>query len=240
MELYLIRHAQSENNALWEQSGSNQGRNMDPGLSDLGSQQALALAQFLAQGNGSAGIEADFHNRKGFNFSHLYSSLMLRSVMTGAIIAEVLAVPLIAWPDWHEGGGIYLADQDTNEPVGQAGKDRAYFEENYPDLVLPADLGDEGWWNRPFEERPARWERARRVQRELFRRHGDTSDRVAVVTHGGFSNYFLKTLFETSPDQPLWFMFNNAAITRVDFNEEVRLVYLNRVDYLPEELISKT
>jgi 2,3-bisphosphoglycerate-dependent phosphoglycerate mutase len=240
MQLYLIRHAQSENNALWEHSGSNQGRSMDPELSELGCRQASALAKFLAHYNGSVGGEDDFHNRQGFNFSHLYTSLMLRSVMTGVIIAEALKKPLIAWTDWHEVGGIYLADQDINEPVGQAGNNRAYFEENYPGLVLPDEMGDERWWNRHFEERPERWERAQRVQRELFRRHGNTSDRVAIVTHGGFTNYFLKSLFEISPDQPLWFMFNNTAITRIDFNEEIRLVYLNRVDHLSEELISNS
>jgi 2,3-bisphosphoglycerate-dependent phosphoglycerate mutase len=239
MQLYLIRHAQSKNNALWEQTGDNLGRSMDPELTELGTRQAQILARFIAQGNPEKEKVEDPHNRLGFRLTHLYSSLMVRAVATGCFIAQALNMPLLGWPDWHEGGGIYLEDEATGELVGHPGKDRAYFRAHYPDVILPSDLEDGGWWNRPFEERPQRWERARRVQAELMKRHGDTLDRVGVVMHGGFYNYFIKTLFGIEPDQEIWFVMSNAAITRIDFSsDEVRVIYQNRLEFMPSELLS--
>jgi 2,3-bisphosphoglycerate-dependent phosphoglycerate mutase len=239
MQLYLIRHAQSKNNALWEQTGDSLGRSMDPELTELGCSQAQNLARFLAQGSPNHASDDDPHNRLGFGLTHLYSSLMVRAVATGYVIAQALELPLLGWPDWHEGGGIYLEDESTGERVGYPGKDRAYFQAHFPSLILPQDLDDDGWWNRPFEERPQRWDRARRVLAELMKRHGDSNDRVGVVMHGGFYNYFIKTLLGIEPDQEIWFLMSNAAITRIDFSaEEVRLIYQNRLDYMPSELLS--
>jgi 2,3-bisphosphoglycerate-dependent phosphoglycerate mutase len=239
MQLYLIRHAQSENNAQWERSGSNQGRNMDPALTALGMQQAELLARFLRSGQAGSATADDPHNRSGFGLTHLYCSLMVRAVATGSVIAQALNIPLVGWPDWHEGGGIYLEDENTGELVGYPGKDRLWFQDHYPELVLPPELGDSGWWNQPFEERPQRWERARRVIDELSLRHIDTNDRVAIITHGGFYNYFMKSLLLLEFSQEIWFVFNNAAITRIDFtDQELRLVYQNRLDFLPDELLS--
>jgi broad specificity phosphatase PhoE len=47
-------------------------------------------------------------------------------------------------------------------------------------------MGEEGWWNRPFEAELHRPERARRVLVELLQRHGGSNDRVAMVSHGAF------------------------------------------------------
>jgi 2,3-bisphosphoglycerate-dependent phosphoglycerate mutase len=212
---------------------------MDPDLSSLGYQQARRLGRYLARQSNEQEPWEHRQNRHGFGLTHLYTSLMLRSVATGSLIAARLKLPLFAWSDWHEGGGIYLENYETGERVGYPGKDRLFFEQHYPALVLPENLGDGGWWNRPFEERPARWERARRVVEELIARHGATADRVGVITHGAFSNYFLKTLFGIGREQPLWFVMNNTGITRIDFEEnEVRLVYQNRLDHLSNDLIS--
>jgi hypothetical protein len=37
----------------------------------------------------------------------------------------------------------------------------------------------------------------------------------------------------------VWFMLNNCAITRIDFRgDEVGLIYTNRADFLPADLIT--
>ena len=43
MELYMVRHAQSINNALWDRHQSSEGRLPDPGLTELGNEQAARL-----------------------------------------------------------------------------------------------------------------------------------------------------------------------------------------------------
>jgi len=239
MQLYLIRHAQSENNALWDNGLYEQMRKIDPELTEIGKRQSQVLAEFLARRGAHSTQSEDDHNRSGFGLTHLYCSLMVRAVATGAAIADQVELPLVAWPDWHEGGGIYHDDPATGGKVGYPGKNRAYYLEHYPQLLLPPSLNENGWWNRPFEERPQRWERARRVLGELHARHADSDDRVGVVMHGGFYNYFLKTLLGLEPAEEIWFVISNAAITRIDFLEqETRLVYQNRLDFMPFELLS--
>jgi 2,3-bisphosphoglycerate-dependent phosphoglycerate mutase len=243
MQFYFIRHGQSENNVLWKRTSSTKGRSEDPKLTEVGQQQAEFVAQFLRQTGPpdckSGGSGSDIQNIAGFGITHLYSSLMVRAVATGTIIAKALDLPLVAWEDLHEWGGIYLYDEQTDERLGLAGRNRAYFEAHYPDFVLPDSLGEAGWWNRPFEEPEQRLPRAKRFLRDLMERHGRTDDRVAVVSHGGFYNYLLAAILNLPEREGYWFALNNAAITRIDFDEErIRLIYLNRVDFLPKELVT--
>ena len=198
------------------------------------------LAQFLSRCDqtGSAN-DRDLHNRAGFDITHLYCSLMVRAVATGSIIAEKLELPLNAWEDAHETGGIYVEDTETGECTGQPGNNRAFFEAHYPRLVLPASLGNEGWWNRPFEAKEQRLMRAQRFLQQLLERHGNTEDRVAVVSHGAFYNYLLAAILRLPERDHIWFAINNAAITRIDFGgEHTELIYANRADFMPRELIT--
>ena len=73
-----------------------------------------------------------------------------------------------------------------------------------------------------------------------MRVHGNTTDRVAVFSHGGFYNVFVRQVLGLLGDtRKVWFQINNTAITRLDFGEgEVIAVYLNRVDFLPTDLIT--
>jgi 2,3-bisphosphoglycerate-dependent phosphoglycerate mutase len=240
MQLYFIRHAQSANNALWDATGGNQGRSEDPEITALGHKQAALLAQALRQEDLHApSTTPDFQNRGGFRLTHLYTSLMLRSVMTGTLVAEALGLPLIAWKDVHENGGIYLDDPASGTQVGLPGKSRSYFMTHYPGLCLPDELGEEGWWNRPYEAVEERNQRASRFLEELLCRHGDSDDRVGVISHGAFYNRLLGELLHSSSREGLWFILNNCAITRIDFREdEVALVYANRADFLPADLIT--
>jgi 2,3-bisphosphoglycerate-dependent phosphoglycerate mutase len=240
MQLYFIRHGQSENNALWMRTGSHEGRSEDPGLTEVGRQQSELLAQFLRRADPNLATNgSDIQNVAGFGITHLYTSLMVRAVETGTIIARALDLPMVAWVALHEYGGIYLRDKETNERVGLPGRNRAYFEAHYPDLVLPDSLGEAGWWNRPYEEPEQRLPRAKRFLHDLLEKHGHTDDRAAVVSHGGFYNYLLAALLNLPGREGHWFVMNNAAISRIDFHEdEIWLVYLNRADFLPKDLIT--
>jgi 2,3-bisphosphoglycerate-dependent phosphoglycerate mutase len=242
MQFYFIRHGQSENNYLWDRTGSSKGRSIDAELTPVGRQQAEILAQFLHRADpGAARNGRDSQNAAGFGITHLYSSLMIRAVTTGTIVADALGLPLVAWVDAHETGGIYLEDEQDGElrRTGQPGNGRSYFETHYPGLVLPESLDETGWWNRPFEEPEQRPIRARRFLHDLMERHGNSEDRIAVVSHGAFYNQLLAALFKMTDKDNLWFILNNAAITRIDFCAEgVDVVYLNRVDFLPRELIT--
>ena len=108
MELYLIRHAQSENNALYASSGSFEGRHIDPTLSKKGQAQANLLARFLARGEPSVKTdEYDTFNRRGFDITHIYCSLLRRSIETALAISKTLNLPAVADNDLHEWGGVF-------------------------------------------------------------------------------------------------------------------------------------
>lgn len=247
MQLYIIRHAQSENNALWSQTGSNNGRSPDPMLTEIGHRQAQLLAEYLAQPvSGEVSERWDGHNRQGYLLTHLYTSLMQRAVETGTYVANELDLPLVGREDIHERGGIFQDDEVTGERTGLPGAGRSYFASEYPDLILPDSMNDEGWWSRPYEPEELSIERARRFLRDLLAHHGDGEDRVGIISHGGFINSLLGVIFgATKPNifagdlKGVWFGTSNTAITRVDFRPDfVLLVYLNRVYFLPFELIT--
>lgn len=243
MRLYFIRHGQSENNALWEQFGSEKGRRIDPELTETGHEQAKLLAEFIAKKDAEA--RADGKNgepkRDSFGFTHLYTSLMVRAVATASHVARATELPLLAWPEIHETGGIFEEDEEEHNRIGRPGKTRSYFQEKYSHLVLPETVTDEGWWNRPFEEYEARPLRAQQVLATLLERHGGTDDRVAIVSHGGFYMELMRVIFNIEQDSS-WFLMWNTAVSRIDFRNEAergpRLVYHNRTDHLPEWLIT--
>jgi 2,3-bisphosphoglycerate-dependent phosphoglycerate mutase len=165
---------------------------------------------------------------------------MVRAVATGSQVARALNMPLVGWLDLHEEGGIYMNDPESGKPIGYPGKTQAYFAANYPELILQDGVARNGWWNRPFETFAERQARARRFLDELIRKHGNTYDKVAVFSHGGFFNVFMRQVLCLPPQEDgLWFVMNNAAISRIDFGpNETIVAYLNRVDFLPVDLIS--
>jgi len=262
MQLYIIRHAQSENNALWARTGSSEGRFSDPDITEIGHRQAQVVAQFLT----SAKVKEvpdrwDSHNLAGFDRTHLYSSYMLRAVKTGTYISEAVGLPLVAWEILHEWGGVYDRDPETGDEIPLAGLNRAYFAEHFPNFVVEETLGEAGWWNfRPFELPAETIKRGARFLNELLERHSE-DDRVGIVTHGGFADSMFKVLIghwpvysrfdeqfdadtiptellTNTPDE-MWFRLNNVSISRVDiFSERYVVIYWNRVDFLPPELVT--
>jgi len=240
MQFYFIRHAQSFNNALWIETGSSDGRSADPELSENGQVQAKLLAKYLSTALPTIPQEKNGdQDHTGFGITHIYSSLMVRALQTGSMLAKALNLPLVGWKDAHECGGIYQKNPETEERIGLPGFGRNDLLRRFPDLVLPDSIDDSGWWNRPFEEREERLPRAQRFLQTLFARHGGTQDRVAVVSHFGFYNYFMSALLKIPETSEILFVINNTGITRIDFDEEFsRLIYANRTDFLPLDYFS--
>lgn len=230
MTLYLIRHAQSANNDLYERTGSSLGRVEDPELTPLGGRQARILAEYLAGNSGRNGE---------YRFTHLYTSLMIRSVATATAVSLKCDLQPVAWIEVHERMGIFLEDEQTGERIGRPGKNRSFFQEHYPDLLLPDSLNEHGWWNRPAETEEQWRQRAGDFLAELYKRHGHSEDRVAIVTHGGFYHEVLSALAGASNQTDVWFTMHNTGISRIDFHPgQVSLIYHNRLEHLPPEQVS--
>jgi 2,3-bisphosphoglycerate-dependent phosphoglycerate mutase len=248
MQLYFIRHAQSENNAHLGDEHYHESE--DPELTEIAYAQVEYLARFLGENQKlAADVDWNPQNCHGFGLTHIYTSLMVRAVATATPAAHAMGLPLTAWPEIHETGGIF-SRKPGDEATGLPGKSRAFFEVNYPDLILPDWLDERGWWqSRPFETYEARLERAAYVWSTLLDRHGDqegqSEQRVALVSHGGFFMYLLTTALEINMrrneayDHDYWFLMNNCGITRLDIsNDHVLIAYVNRTDFLPADLIT--
>ncbi len=241
LRIYLIRHAQSANNALSDQTL----RQADPGLTDLGNEQARLLAKHLANGD-SRDLQVDIRSGYsvrsdgvGFGITRLYTSAMYRALLTTAEIARITGLQPQVWCDLHEEGGVYLDEGD--ERVGKPGLSRREIAKQFPSFHLPDSILEDGWWGaaRGYETREQAYERARRVAAEL-RKLAESDETVALVTHGTFIDRLIKALFDQPEIGRSYYLHYNAAITRIDFFASDRLLvrYLNRIDHLPHDLMS--
>jgi 2,3-bisphosphoglycerate-dependent phosphoglycerate mutase len=246
MELYFIRHGQSQNNASWDNPDYKE--NPDPALTEIGHEQARLLAEFLKKNQTITNDKVwNIQNRYGFGLTHIYTSMMERAVYTAAPTAQALEIPLIAWKEIHEEGGIFSRGDKSNV-LGLPGRPRSFFAENFPTLTLPEELDETGWWNRPFEAEEERQPRADQVFAHLLARHKDqeaqSEHRVAFVSHGGFFMRLICAILKLPWRQAAfsmksWFILNNCSISRFDIHkEEINIAYLNRTDHLSDHLIT--
>lgn len=243
MELYIIRHGQSANNALEDETQ----RTYDPPLTALGQRQAEYLADYLFDGGNrdpAFNPEAEIArngDQRGFGFDHLYCSAMHRALQTAAPVAHALDLAPEVWLDIHEQGGIYL-DEPAGR-VGYPGKGRREILSEFPAYILPATITDAGWWGieRGYESLHEGAGRAIKVAIELRRRalNQDKDARIALITHGTFIDLLIKALLGQLPNRQFYFSHYNTGITRIDFRGE-RLVLrcVNRTEHLPRELLS--
>ena len=214
MRLFLFRHAQSQNNALPLHL-----RVEDPGLTDMGIQQA----RYLARRAGQLGL------------TRLITSPFRRTLHTALpIYQETGLIPEVRIA-LHEQGGCYRGHVPGNLE-GRPGMTRREIEVEYPGFLIPGHLADLGWWDNRSPETPeAATRRAAALVRETFDEFVDTDERVAYVMHGDFNRLFLQQ-FHFDPLEVPW----NASVTTVEMAVGTfRLDEYNGVQHLPEELLTR-
>lgn len=246
MKLYLIRHAESFNNALFTGRAAGIERNPDPDITTDGHEQAKRLGTHLIK-DANEPIQSPFvdDQQPNFDLTHLYCSLMTRSIQTAEYISKETGLDLIAHPEIFEKGGIYQ-NQPNGERQGLPGPDKTYFRERFPGLTLPSDLNNGGWYSRQPESEAQFIRRVQNVAADIRARHGATEDRVGLVVHGDFIDQFVNEVMGV-PRQPGnygrgWvanFAFNNTSVSRIDMGPDYQVViYLNRIDHLSPDLVT--
>lgn len=228
MQIYLIRHAQSENNAL--DADSIHTRKVDPDLTDLGYQQRERLADWL--GNESASGELDI--------KQLYTSAMYRSLLTSQPVGESLDMRPQIWLDLHEKGGLFA--QKNGHARGYPGMTRADIADKFPAANLANDITERGWYDTALGMEPETHSHYRALKvAGLLRTRYETDAVVALVSHAGFLDILIKALFDQLPSRrhTMRYYHNNTAITRIDiWRGQAALHYMNRVDHLPAAMRS--
>jgi 2,3-bisphosphoglycerate-dependent phosphoglycerate mutase len=244
MKLFIIRHAQSANNFLAESNAYDEymeRRDPEPPLTELGHQQAKLLASHLAGNNYPERKQEG--GVKGYGLTRLYCSPMMRTLQTAWPISQHTGLKSEIWLDLHEQGGIFHGNpRNSGSIVGFPGLNRRQIEEQYPGYVVPDALSDKGWWTGGYEDMQGCRDRASRVAQTLRQWAPEMPDeRIALVSHGTFAEALVRALLELPADHRSYYSHYNTAITRLDFLPDGYLFvrYLNRIQHLPPELISR-
>ena len=229
MDLFLIRHGESYNNALANPSQ----RVADPELTEKGRAQIEHVAEYIGQGLHLHPSERQ-EGRPGLD--RLYCSAMVRAVHTAQPIARALEMAPEVWLDIHETGGIYLDYGDERGKVGYSGQTRAEIAERFPETAA-LQVGEQGWWNKGMEEWCQAQGRAMAVAADLVAR-ADNKERIGLVTHGAFMSLLIQALSNQLPSGGGIYEHDNTGITRIAFAPHHLIVveYLNRTEHLPDEM----
>ena len=231
MDLFLIRHGESTNNALADVSQ----RVADPELTALGRAQAGQVAAYLAEGLHLAPAERT--EDRPF-FDRLYCSPMIRTLHTAQAIGQAMELRSEIWVAIHEMGGIYLDHGGERGVVGYPGLTRAEIAARFPTSVASAEVGEDGWWDAGRETDQQAQQRAIGVAADLLARAGEEKTRIGFVTHGGFMSLLLEALGNQAPNDGTYYEHENTAITRIALAPGGTTVvkYLNRTEHLSDEL----
>ena len=235
MDLFFIRHGESSNNALVNNTSGNHEtdapqRVSDPPLTERGRRQADCLGPFLARGG-----HLDPQEREsGPPLHELFCSPMLRTLETARPAVDALGLQPKVWVDVHEVGGVWQEGIDRC-----TGLSRADVETQLPGAIIPQEIGTNGWWTSGQETAAAGLGRASAVATELraraARRHqaGGPAERVAIVSHGDFMSCIVKAFADHLPSPAIYYSHSNTGIDRFRLDGNVlRILYLNRIDHL--------
>ncbi|MDA0838929.1 MAG: histidine phosphatase family protein [Planctomycetota bacterium] len=220
MDLYLVRHAQSANNA-----NIPEGRVPDAPLTRSGERQGAFLAHWAK----SAGI------------TRLLTSPMLRCLHTVQFISKSTGLVPEVWVDLHEQGGCISGISATTYK-GQPGMTAAEILERFPGYRVPPEIDDQGWWkSQPYETPEETEVRADEMAQHFKDEFGNTNETVLCVTHAAFMQFLIGE-FIGHPQ----LVFNwvgtvyNTSVSHVQITgDEISVVTLNGVGHLPETMLTK-
>ncbi|MGQ9492912.1 MAG: histidine phosphatase family protein [Anaerolineae bacterium] len=201
MRILLIRHAESVGNAAQRIQGWN-----DEPLTELGREQALALALRLQNGYGICAV---------------YASSLLRARQTAEIIAGTLKVPLIC--------DDRLKEYDCGVVTGLTWEE---VQLRYPEI---ATRWAEDSWRVPIpgEEGIENFQqRVLSAMSDIVGYHKE-EDTVAVVAHGGTWSAYLASLVELDYRRRQPWVFDNASLSIILLGGiRPRIVLLNDTCHL--------
>lgn len=224
MHLYLIRHAESENNARAEHE-----RVEDPSITSRGVRQAEQLAEWLAT----------------FEFDLLLTSPFRRALETAKPIAARSGRAVQVWCDIYERGGCYRGWKADNFQ-GAAGLGREGILELVPGATLDEAISAAGWWGElPRESDEQTAARAAAVRRKLEQQFGGRPHRVAAVIHAEFQRLLMAELLGDILDLSQLGPICNAGVTHLTYQADRsretgqwQLQWFNAVTHLSSDLIT--
>lgn len=199
MKIYIVRHAQSTNNANHPNTPSVP----DPPLTPMGREQATLTAQALREEIPEA--------------SALYVSPMRRTLETAHPIRAALCRTPYIFPNLCEAGGLGKHPGMSCEEILR----------EWPEVDLDERITANGWWTPGESERSEEifYARAERIFTFVRTRHSLNDPPVVIVTHGRIGSALVSTMLGLGPMGCSRFPFDNCAITRIDFDRYTDVAY---------------
>ena len=220
MRLYLIRHAESENNAKPVFN-----RVEDPPLTAVGRLQAHYLAQWMNT------LKVDM----------LLTSPVLRALQTARQIHDQTGHHVHVWDNLFEEGGIYRGHGPEATEGGPGLTRQKVWQCATSDplqCTIDPSVSDSGWWSRPRETTEQATQRAGAVARRLAG-VADGEQVIAAVTHADFKRRLLGALLGQELNPDLFGSLCNTGITRLSLEDgKWRLDCWNAASHLPAKLIT--
>ena len=218
MQLYLIRHAESENNAR-----PGYLRVEDPPITALGRMQAAQLADWT----------------RTLKIDSLITSPFLRTLQTTRAVVDATKLPVSVWHTVFERGGCYRGYGD-NAREGGMGLGRTGILKLIPDATIDESILETGWWGgRERETHENAVERATKVIHRLQTTFGNNGQHVVAIIHADFKRQLLIQMLAGLADVSAFGPLRNTGITKVDFDGTGwRLDWFNSVSHLPARIIT--
>ena len=221
MQLYLIRHAESENNAKPLEQ-----RVEDPPITAIGHRQAACLADWLKT------LPMDF----------LVTSPVKRALQTTRYIHDSTGQHVHVWSNIFEQGGIYRG-HGPDAVEGGPGLTREEVVEHLSGVQHRCTLDDEisvsGWWGgRPRETDQEAKVRAAQVVDQVLKVF-NPGQVVVMVIHADFKRKLLVEMIGQSTDPLQFGRLRNTGVTKLDLQgDRWQLDWFNSVTHLPAEWIT--
>ena len=221
MQLYLIRHAESTNNARPEHL-----REEDPPITELGRRQAEHLAGWVQ----SLAIDT------------LITSPFLRTVQTTSAILREVPSEVQVWHDVFELGGCYRGHSGS-QIEGAPGMSRSAIDDHLRAAggspVLDESISEAGWWDAQARETwDAAQDRAVRIVQRLVNTFGASGETVVAVIHADIKRLVLAECLAPVVDATQLGPLRNTGISKLDYNgSRWTLDWFNSVSHLPSDAI---
>jgi 2,3-bisphosphoglycerate-dependent phosphoglycerate mutase len=219
MQLYLIRHAESQNNTRPVHN-----RVEDPLITSVGHLQAEHLAGWM----------------KSLRFDHLVTSPFKRTLQTTRYVSDVTDHTVEVWHDVFERGGCFQGfGPDAKQ--GAPGLGRTGVIDHFPNDRCVADetISEQGWWfGKQRETEQEHSVRVASVIERIDQTYAETELVVAMVVHAQFLRELLHQMVPTANAPQLGFI-KNCSITKLNnADNQWQLDWFNSITHMPAKLIT--
>lgn len=221
MELYLVRHAESENNALPTYQ-----RVPDPDLTAVGRLQAQHLSHWLTS----------------LKWDHFITSPFRRTIKTTLPVMQYNAGKVEIWHEVFERGGCFSGYHEGNF-AGQPGMGRSelvrLLGREAERCLIAESIDEAGWWNQPHRESDQEaWQRALQINQKLVQRY-QRNEVVVMLIHADLKRLMLADMLQQRCDVIGLGALRNCGITKVNYQQQQwQLDYFNSVTHMPAKLIT--